>query len=111
MNNARSEYRIVYPIAARAQLRVGGTRIAVIDCSERGLRLELAASPDALADASGQISGRLRLAQGVDVEVTGHVLRTDDASFAIQLTEPSRIPLPLIYEEQRHLRARFPEWK
>ncbi len=111
MNNARAEYRIVYPLAARAQLRVGGTRIPVIDCSESGLRLELAASPESLADADGQISGRLRLAQGVDVEVTGHVLRTDDASFAVQLSEQSRIPLTLIYEEQRHLRARFPEWK
>jgi hypothetical protein len=111
VNNARSEYRIVYPFAARAQLRVGGARIPVIDCSERGLRLELAASPDTLADASGLVRGRLSLAQGVDVEVTGHVLRTDDASFAIRLIEESRIPLPLIYEEQRHLRARFPEWK
>jgi hypothetical protein len=111
LSHERAEYRIVYPFAARAQLRVGGTRIAVIDCSEKGLRLELASSVVALADAEGRLSGRLRLAQGVEIDVTGRVLRTEDASFAILLEESSRIPLPVIYEEQRHLRARFPEWK
>jgi hypothetical protein len=111
LTNARAEYRIVYPIVARPRLRIGDTSIPVIDCSEGGLRLELAASVASLAAADGRLGGRLRLAQGVELEVTGRVLRTDDASFAILLDESSRIPLNVIFEEQRHLRSRFPEWR
>ena len=111
MSYERQTFRIVYPLSARARLLVAGRELPVIDCSENGLRLEIAGTADDLVDADGLLRGRLELAQGASVEIVGKPLRVEQASLALLLEEQSRIPIALIYQEQRHLRARYPEWR
>jgi hypothetical protein len=106
----RAEYRIVYPILARPIVTMDGFRFVVLNCSERGIRISQRALPEAPVPGS-VVSGELALAQGEVRTFSGRLLRLDPDSWVIELDAESRIPLPLIYQEQRYLRSRFPDWR
>ena len=105
-----AEYRIVYPILARPVVTMGEFRFVVLNCSERGIRIAQRALPDPLEPGT-TVTGQLALAQGEARPFRGRLLRLDSDSWVIELDGDSRIPLPVIYQEQRDLRSRFPDWR
>lgn len=107
----RIAFRIVYPLAKRPRLFAPDPHgaIEVLDVAERGLRL---VRPASLEPVDGMpFAGRLTLLHGPSFAVSGHCLRITARDFALRLDEPSAIPVPAIFEEQRWLRARFPDWR
>jgi len=53
----------------------------------------------------------LRLAQRKDHRVEGSVLRVDELSAVVQFDDDFRVVLSSIFQEQRYLRSRFPDWR
>jgi hypothetical protein len=82
----------------------------VLNCSERGIRIAQRALPVPLEPGT-TVMGQLALAQGEARPFSGRLLRLDSDSWVIELDGESRIPLPVIYQEQRYLRSRFPDWR
>lgn len=106
----RSEFRIVYPLPARPVVMLGARRGSVLDLSERGMRVDHRHLEPPLA-LGERVAGVLRLAQRRDHRIEGSVLRVDDQSAVVQFDAPFRIDLSLIFQEQRYLRSRFPDWR
>jgi hypothetical protein len=106
----RSHFRIPYPMQGRPRLLLQGPEgmeHEVIDLSERGIRF--AAARSELPPVGTRMTGLVRFQRGVEVDVEGDVIRIQEGQVAIHLTR-REIPLGVIYDEQRFLRARFPVW-
>ncbi len=110
MDESRSEFRIVYPILGRPSATIGEHVFAVLDCSERGLRVE---PPRLIAPplAGTRIAGEVQLVQGMPWPFTGQLRRVGTESWVIELDAGCRIPLRVIYQEQRQLRSMFLDWR
>ncbi len=106
----RSEFRIVYPLPARPVALVGDREFSVLDCSEHALRFDLRRHRDP-PESGARVAGRVRLAQGFEHAFDGLVRRSDERSAVVLLDEPSRIDLAVIFQEQRYLRSKFPNWR
>jgi hypothetical protein len=116
----RAHFRILYPIQGRprlilpaeaepdehAETEPEAVEFEVIDCSERGVRFRPQTAPPAVGT---EISGRVRFRSGAEVAVEGVVIRIQAGEVAVHL-DRRPIPLGVIYDEQRFLRARFPLW-
>jgi hypothetical protein len=107
--NRRGFYRIYFPPEARPRLLLdgpGATRAVceVLECSERGLRF-VAPTPWTLP-AGTVVSGLLGFARGADTRVAGTVTRISPDEIALVLNRQG-IPLGMILDEQRWLRANF----
>ena len=109
MTDGRAVYRIQYPLMGRPQLRLPERVLQVLDASEFGLRVELGAPPFDIAPGA-TLEGKLRLAQGVECSIRGSCVRVGEDDFAIVFAVDARLRLPVIFEEQRFLRAKFPDW-
>ena len=57
------------------------------------------------------LSGRIWLAQGRVAEFRARVLRRQVRELALLFEPGSRIAIPVMFEEQRVVHARFPEWR
>jgi len=79
----------------------------VLDCSEAGFRYH-AAGFDA-PSVGTLVEGRLRFRRGAQIKVRGRVVWVSRRQVAVALTD-SRIPLSVIYDEQRYLRKHYPMW-
>lgn len=110
MEQQRSEFRIVYPLPARPVAFIGHREFSVLDCSEHALRLDLRRHPDPPGPAT-RVAGAVRLAQGFEHAFEGLMQRTDERSAVLLLDEPFRIDLSVIFQEQRYLRSKFPNWR
>lgn len=110
MAEQRSEFRIVYPLPARPVARIGQRSFSVLDVSEQGLRLDLrrVAEPPVVGE---RLEGSVQLAQRAEQRFAGTVLRVDDQVAVLRFDPGFRIALPLIFQEQRFLRSRFPDWR
>jgi hypothetical protein len=106
----RSEFRIVYPLPARPLATLGRRQFSTLDVSEQALRLDQRRVESPLV-AGERVAGSLRLAQRVDHGFEGVVLRADAQSAVVRLDDPFRIDLSIIFQEQRFLRSRFPNWR
>ncbi len=106
----RSEFRIVYPLPARPVVTLGTRRASVLDLSERGMRVDQRSLESPLA-VGERVVGVLRLAQRKDHRVEGSVLRVDELSAVVQFDDDFRVVLSSIFQEQRYLRSRFPDWR
>jgi len=109
----RAEYRLQYPLLGQPRARLwadpdefGGR---VLDLSESGARVELEAVPPWQAD--DRVRGRIWLAQGRVAEFRARVLRRQVRELALMFETESRIAIPVMFEEQRVVHARFPEWR
>ena len=109
----RAEYRLQYPLLGQPRVRVragpdefGGR---VLDLSESGARVELEAVPS--WDVDTRVHGRIWLAQGRTTEFDARVLRRQLRELVLLFAADSRVSIPLIFEEQRVVHARFPEWR
>ncbi len=109
----RAEYRLQYPLLGQPRVRLwaepdelGGR---VVDLSESGLRVELEAACGWEPD--DRVRGRVWLAQGRVVEFRARVLRRQLRDLALRFESDSRLSIPVMFEEQRVVHARFPEWR
>lgn len=109
----RAEFRLRYPVLARPrlQLDVAGERLTgrVLDLSESAMLIELEGRVGFAVD--DPLAGRCRLLQGKDFDFSGVCLRVSGHSAAVVFDRGSRVPINLLFEEQRTVRARFPEWR
>lgn len=101
----RSLYRLQYPAAARPVVTVGTAQYAVVEISERGLRLKLSAAK-ALASHE-DFRGSIRFQDDVSLEIRGHVLRADGEDLVIQLTQG--ISFGRMVTEQMWLHRHYPQ--
>lgn len=98
----RAVYRIVYPLVERPTLQVGRFLYEVVDCSENGLRYEVR---DRRVPALGTVlGGELQFRRGVEIDITGEVIRTMGDLVVLAL-DPA-LPFGEVLAEQRYLRAR-----
>jgi hypothetical protein len=106
----RSEFRIVYPLPARPVTRLGERAFSTLDVSEHALRLDQrrVAAPLVVGE---RVAGQVLLAQRVVHAFGGAVLRVESNAAVVLLDEASRIDLSVIFQEQRFLRSRFPNWR
>lgn len=109
----RAEYRLEYPLLGQPRVRVwvepeefGGR---VLDLSESGARVELEAVSPWQAD--DRVRGRIWLAQGRTADFRARVLRRQLRELVLLFDQESRVAIPVIFEEQRVVHARFPEWR
>ncbi len=78
----------------------------VHDCSERGLRVQVAAKVE--LEGGSRIEGSLRMLHSrEEYPVEGVVIRRDGLLLAVELDAPG-IPLRAMFAEQRFLSRRFP---
>lgn len=103
MTTERRAYeRIEYPpkAANRPRFAVGDDVLAVLDCSERGLRCSLPSAPvPAIGD---DIRGRVHFPTGAQVDVEGAVTRVLPDAIAVQFTS-LWVPKGVIIAERRSL--------
>ncbi len=110
--NQRAEYRLRYPLLVqpRVTLRCGEREFTsrVENLSESGALCSLPRNHGLLA--GDPLRGRIELAQRRAFEFAGRCLRVEGREVAIVFDAGHRAPLALIFEEQRVVRRRFPEW-
>ena len=94
----RGYERIEYPDGDRPVLVVGDRTLEVLDCSERGLRYALDATPPA-PEVGTELRGRVRFPPGNEVEIEGAVLRVQAREVAVLFTT-QWIPRDVIVSER-----------
>lgn len=99
----RALYRIVYPLDERPTFEIGRFVYEVVDCSERGVRYEI--KDRRVPEVGTPLGGTVLFRRGAQVEVTGEVIRTREATVVLILDAPG-IPFADILAEQRYLRSR-----
>ena len=107
--NRRGFYRIQFPAEERPRLLLdapGAVRLVceVLECSERGLRF-VSQSPW-MHGTGVQVAGDVVFSRGRRVRIAGSVVRIQGDEVALLLGR-SEIPLGVILDEQRYLRARY----
>lgn len=104
----RAHYRIRYPTTARPLFVPGSAveAVPVVDCSERGFRFRAVGS-GALPEIGEPASGEIRFHSGTTAQVSGVVVRVQDAEVAVHLTREA-IPFGVVLQEQLFLRKRYP---
>ncbi len=107
MTTVRAYFRVSYPLQERPSLILDDAIHQVLDCSEGGFRYHSGDFP--APEVGSPIEGRLRFRRGMQVSVTGRVVWADRGQVAVELVQ-SRIPLSIIYDEQRYLRKHYPMW-
>ena len=103
--NQRGYYRIEYPTTECPDLVVGDRTMAVIDCSESGLRYDLLET-EPRPEIGSEIRGVVRFREGEEVEVEGVIVRLDGRSVAVRFTG-TEIPFSTILTEQQYLRRHY----
>ena len=106
----RSEFRIVYPLPARPIVTIGAHRFRALDISEQALRLDQRDVTRTLS-VGERVAGQICLAQQVEHPFEGQVRRLDAQVAVVLLDDSFRIGLAVIYREQRHLHAHYPDWR
>ena len=80
-HSRRAVYRVVYPVRRRPTFSVGDDSFSVIDCSELGLRYQV---PEIHRPTVGAtITGRVRFRRGIEIAVSGEVVRVQDGAVAL----------------------------
>lgn len=102
---SRAYFRVAYPLAERPQLILGDAVHQVMDCCEAGFRYYSAGFE--MPPIGKLIEGRIRFRRGQAVNVRGRVVWANHGQVAVALTD-ARIPLAIIYDEQRYLRKHYP---
>jgi hypothetical protein len=104
-HSRRAVYRIVYPVRERPTLHIGADGFSVMDCSELGLRYQVA---DAHLPAVGEtVSGTIRFRRGSEVPVTGEVVRVEHGTVALWFRSQP-IPIGEVMSERKYLESTAP---
>lgn len=105
-HSRRAVYRVVYPVRERPTFAVGPESFSVVDCSELGLRYQV---PEVHRPNVGDtIAGRVRFRRGVDVSVSGEVVRVQDGTVALWFRSES-IPFAEMVAERERVESTSPE--
>jgi hypothetical protein len=100
MQNRRQHFRIKYPGGERPRFVYESSISEVLECSERGIRLRPAGETPGLGQ---NVSGRIALCHGAQLNVAGKVIWSGEGTVSIHLdTDP--IPFLAIIREQLYLR-------
>ncbi|RZA25792.1 MAG: PilZ domain-containing protein [Proteobacteria bacterium] len=99
--NAREFFRIHYTAPDNPILEMDKVKFFVIDISEGGLKFT--PKKGQIFAAGQRISGKILFGSRGFYMIKGSILRVSIRDIAVQLDEPSRIPLTRIMEEQRFL--------
>jgi hypothetical protein len=100
MYNRRKHYRIVYPLTERPSFAHNDSICEVIECSERGLRFR---AEERQPPLHSRVAGRLALRHGLEIEVSGMVVRKSEGGVALHL-DLQPIPFVAVMREQLYLR-------
>jgi hypothetical protein len=101
-HSRRAVYRIVYPVRERPTLLIGPDSFSVMDCSELGLRYQVA---DAHLPAVGEtLEAIVRFRRGSEVPVKGEVVRVEHGTVALWFRSQP-IPLTEVMSERRYLES------
>jgi PilZ domain-containing protein len=101
-HSRRAVYRVVYPVRERPTFLTKGESFSVLDCSELGMRYQ---TPDVHRPELGTtIAGHVRFRRGIEVPVTGEVIRTENGTVALWFRAQG-IPLTEIMTERRYLES------
>lgn len=108
--NKRQHYRVEYPVVDRPGFTSGAIHGLVLDCSESGVRIELAPIPkDVVIKKGERMAGTVRFMRGEMADVAGEVMRYEEDILVLRL-DRQRIPFGKILREQWWLRAKYP-WR
>lgn len=102
---SREYFRVGYPLAERPQLVLKDAVHQVLDCSEAGFRFYIGEFET--PNIGSMLEGRIRFRRGQSIPVRGRVVWAERGQVAVSLTD-ARIPLSIIYDEQRYLRKHYP---
>jgi hypothetical protein len=109
----RAEYRLRYPLLGQPVIRLRGAdgefAARVANLSESGALCDV--PPGHGLSAGDHVSGCIDLMQQRTFEFAGRCLRVQARAVAIGFDADRRVPITVIFEEQRTVRARFPEWR
>jgi len=100
MYNRRKHYRVVYPLTERPSFAFDQTIYQVIECSERGLRFR---AEERQPPLYSRVGGRLVLRHGLEIQVSGRVVRRSETFVALHL-DLQPIPFVAVMREQLYLR-------
>jgi hypothetical protein len=99
----RAYYRVTYPLMERPTFEVEGGRFEVVECSERGLRYQVANSgPPAIA---AELKGTIEFRRGGKTDVAGQVIRSQGGEVVLILDKRG-IPFADVLLEQQYLRSK-----
>jgi PilZ domain-containing protein len=102
-SNRRQTYRIVYPRDAFPTFDWAGEPARVIDCSERGFRVEVPLVHE-LPVEEHSLFGRIRFPDGSSVQVCGVVRHVRGRVVGVHCDEPG-VPWRVMLREQLRLRT------
>ncbi|WP_319409166.1 PilZ domain-containing protein [uncultured Desulfosarcina sp.] len=95
----RRHHRVIYPLGQCPLLSIDGREIPIIDLSTAGMRLK----PDAAVACSRLVRGVIAFSGRAPVQVTGKVVRKDDAGLGLKLV--TRIGDHILNQERLRLSA------
>lgn len=98
----RAVYRVVYPVRERPTFSIGPDSFSVIDCSELGLRYQVPEFHRPTVGAT--VGGRVRFRRGVEVQVSGEVVRVQDGTVALWFRTEA-IPLAEMVAERERVES------
>lgn len=104
--NKREFYRVRYPVSERPVLRLEGRTYEVIDISEKGIKFFCKQPWVFKVELEVQFTVNFRGDEQLELE--GKVLRIDGSVIIISLSEG--VPLARIVQEQRYIRAKYPDF-
>lgn len=100
MDDRRQHYRIRYPETEQPRFVFGTYICQVLECSERGIRVRPSGeSPE----IGSQLTGRISMCHGAQLNVAGTVVWSEGGLIAIHL-DSRPIPFLAVIREQIHLR-------
>lgn len=98
-HSRRAVYRVVYPVRERPTFIVGAESFSVIDCSELGVRYQV---PEAHRPGVGiTVAGRMRFSRGLEVPVSGEVVRVQDGTVALRFRTEAIPSAEMVAERER----------
>jgi hypothetical protein len=107
-SNRRENFRIVYPHQACPAFVWRGEMARVIDCSERGFRMEVQCYHD-LPKLDDRVEGRIVFLDGSAVGVQGIVRHVRQRVVGVHFEQPG-VPWRVLLREQVTLRIGGPDW-
>ena len=99
--NSREFFRIHYKAPDNPILEMNKVKFFIVDISEGGFRFS--PKKGQMFSEGERVDGKILFGSRGFVMIKGSVLRVSVRDIAVQLDEPSRIPLTRIMEEQRFL--------
>ena len=103
--NRRKHFRLRYPLGAGPLLVIGEKQFQIVELSEGGLQFTF---EDSALVVGESVTGKLRFAGGIELPVTGKLVRVDEGRVAVELT--TKVGQDRIISEQKRIIRAFPDF-